>query len=82
MHRDPANFSPPPEAFLPERWLPSWLSGSGDALGTEAAGYVHNEAACIPFSYGPTDLAYHSQIGVLVILQYLLATLLMGECES
>ena len=58
MHRDPANFSPSPESFLPERWLPGWgsgLPGSGDALGTEAAGYVHNEAAFIPFSYGPMN---------------------------
>ena len=53
MHRDPANFSPSPEAFLPERWLPSWA----DALGTGAgaAAYVHNEAAFIPFSYGPMN---------------------------
>ena len=50
MHRDPANFSPSPESFLPERWLPGW----GDTLGA-SAGYVHNEAAFIPFSYGPMN---------------------------
>ena len=62
MHRDPANFSPSPESFLPERWLPGWGSGlrtgagSGAGAGTAAAaGYVHNEAAFIPFSYGPMN---------------------------
>lgn len=45
MHRDPRNFSPSPEAFLPERWLPGWND--------TGAAYMHNEAAFIPFSYGP-----------------------------
>jgi cytochrome P450 len=43
IHRDPRNFHTP-EAFLPERWL-----STGAPLG------VHNTAAFIPFSYGPTN---------------------------
>ena len=54
MHRDPANFSPSPESFLPERWLPSWADALGTGAGAAAA-YVHNEAAFIPFSYGPMN---------------------------
>ncbi|PIL29990.1 cytochrome P450 [Ganoderma sinense ZZ0214-1] len=54
FHRDPRNFSPSPNAFLPERWL----VGSGAETGYDVApmaGYVHNEAAFIPFSHGPMN---------------------------
>ncbi|EJF60792.1 cytochrome P450 [Dichomitus squalens LYAD-421 SS1] len=47
IHRDPRDFSPSPEAYLPERWLPEWKEAS--------AAHVHNEGAFIPFSYGPMN---------------------------
>ncbi len=55
-HRDPRNFSPSPNAFIPERWLVS--STAETETGYEVppmAGYVHNEAAYIPFSHGPMN---------------------------
>ncbi|KAK7032590.1 hypothetical protein VNI00_012853 [Paramarasmius palmivorus] len=47
IHRNPANFSPRTEEYVPERWLES---GSG-------AGYATNTEAFIPFSYGPSNCA-------------------------
>ncbi|KAF5326985.1 hypothetical protein D9619_004819 [Psilocybe cf. subviscida] len=41
LHRDPRNFSPKPEAFIPERWL-----GDSEV-------YETNREAFIPFSTGP-----------------------------
>ncbi|KAI0357606.1 high nitrogen upregulated cytochrome P450 monooxygenase 2 [Trametes cingulata] len=65
MHRDPRNFSPFPDDFWPERWLiaadrasPSDLDIKQDAsagsLGQERS-FAHNEAAFVPFSYGPAN---------------------------
>ena len=56
VHRDPSNFSPIPEMFWPDRWLPSSRSHthtdpppSGDAVpATSVRG-----AAFVPFSLGP-----------------------------
>jgi cytochrome P450 len=52
IHRDSRNFSPAPERFMPERWLQDSASTG-----------VHNQAAFIPFSFGPAicvgkNLAY------------------------
>ncbi|KAM5536736.1 hypothetical protein V8D89_009575 [Ganoderma adspersum] len=51
MHTDPHNFSPSPEKFLPERWLPKSDSRSL----CHGPGYVHNETAFMPFSIGPMN---------------------------
>ncbi|KAL0062590.1 hypothetical protein AAF712_010524 [Marasmius tenuissimus] len=47
-HRNPESFSPSPDAFLPERWLPE----ARDALPGE---HILKADAFIPFSYGPTN---------------------------
>ena len=50
IHRDPRNFFPHPEGFWPERWL----LASSESQGQDAPeGFVHNDQAFIPFSYGP-----------------------------
>ena len=54
FHRDPRNFSPSPNAFLPERWLVGSAAETGYDV-PPMAGYVHNEAAFIPFSHGPMN---------------------------
>ncbi|KAI0355856.1 high nitrogen upregulated cytochrome P450 monooxygenase 2 [Trametes cingulata] len=65
IQRDPRNFSPFPNDFWPERWLvaagrasPSDLdikqSAYTGSMG-DASSFAHNEAAFIPFSYGPAN---------------------------
>lgn len=44
LHRDPRNFSPSPDEFIPARWL-------GDA----SSKYTTNREAFIPFSHGPAN---------------------------
>lgn len=51
LHRDPRNFTPRTTDFWPERWL----IAAGRAPATEKMGFVHNDAAFIPFSYGPAN---------------------------
>ncbi|KAJ8507214.1 hypothetical protein ONZ45_g10397 [Pleurotus djamor] len=63
MHRDPQRFSPLPDSFLPERWLPREMQiklepdiyGRADA----SDGHLvrHDTTAFIPFSYGPSNCA-------------------------
>ncbi|KAI0682135.1 cytochrome P450, partial [Cerioporus squamosus] len=48
LHRDPRNFSFP-LSFWPERWLIAEKPSKAD--------FVHNDGACIPFSYGPMNCA-------------------------
>ncbi|CAK5273503.1 unnamed protein product [Mycena citricolor] len=55
LQRDPRNFSPFSEVFIPERWLPT-----EDQLKLEPALFgnhevIHNTAAFIPFSIGPAN---------------------------
>ncbi|KAI0641322.1 high nitrogen upregulated cytochrome P450 monooxygenase 2 [Trametes meyenii] len=56
IHRDPRNFFPSPEAFWPERWLlASGRLSFGEAGPADKATFIHNEAAFLPFSYGPMN---------------------------
>lgn len=54
MHRDPRNFSPSTTEFWPERWLIA-AGREKVASGAEIPGFVHNEAAFLPFSHGPAN---------------------------
>ncbi|KAK1221394.1 hypothetical protein PQX77_015801 [Marasmius sp. AFHP31] len=45
VHFNPANFSPSPESFIPERWIPGELKGP----------VIMKMDAFIPFSYGPAN---------------------------
>ncbi|KAJ3502569.1 hypothetical protein NMY22_g18541 [Coprinellus aureogranulatus] len=65
LHRDPRYFSPSPDAFIPERWLPSKEGGSVE--------YVTDKDAFIPFSYGPANCAGKSF--ALIEMRYVVATL-------
>ncbi|KAJ7220140.1 cytochrome P450 [Mycena pura] len=60
LHRDPRYFSPAPHAFIPERWLPAADRAALEPrmFGAAAdAAVVHNTAAFIPFSVGPSNCA-------------------------
>ncbi|KNZ80506.1 Cytochrome P450 67, partial [Termitomyces sp. J132] len=56
LQRDPRNFSPSPEIFIPERWL---TVDKQVALEPQLFGnrhcVVHKTEAFIPFSFGPAD---------------------------
>ena len=53
LHRDPRYFSPLPNEFLPERWL---SHAQRTYLDRKLFGsQIHNTAAFIPFSTGPTS---------------------------
>ena len=47
LQRDPRYFSPSPDAFYPERWLPTSAGGLDKV--------VLNKDAFIPFSHGPSN---------------------------
>lgn len=56
LQRNPLHFSPHPDAFIPERWLPS--SERTNAFpSTTNDDFILNHAAFIPFSYGPANCA-------------------------
>lgn len=55
LHRDPRNFAPLPNTFLPERWLPADEQIKLEpAIFTDQSRVVHNSDAWIPFSTGPS----------------------------
>ncbi|KAJ4469256.1 cytochrome P450 [Lentinula aciculospora] len=54
VQRDPANFSPCPDRFWPDRWL---LNIRDSLNGQDRVEFRLNEEAFIPFSYGPTACA-------------------------
>ncbi|KAG6917442.1 hypothetical protein DXG01_002528 [Tephrocybe rancida] len=56
MQRDARNFSPLPESFVPERWLPEERQLALEPeIFADRARIVHNTAAFLPFSHGPAD---------------------------
>ncbi|KAF9564495.1 cytochrome P450 [Agrocybe pediades] len=63
LHRDPRYFSPSPDSFIPERWLPA----------TDGTEYITSRDAFIPFSVGPANCAGRAL--ALVELRYVVATL-------
>ncbi|KAH7913197.1 cytochrome P450 [Hygrophoropsis aurantiaca] len=76
LHRDPRNFSPMPDNFLPERWLSveerSTLMSS-DFKCLDKVPFVHNTAAFLPFSFGPANcvgknLAYQEMRMVVCLM--------------
>ena len=58
LQRDPRYFSPLPEEFLPERWLPQEQRLALEPrIFHSQEKYIHNTDAFIPFSAGPTICA-------------------------
>jgi len=56
LHRDPRYFSPLPDAFLPERWLPMDVQVNLEpGHFKDQANVVLNPNAFIPFSFGPSN---------------------------
>ncbi|KII83948.1 hypothetical protein PLICRDRAFT_432908 [Plicaturopsis crispa FD-325 SS-3] len=56
IHRRPEYFSPMPDAFIPERWLPADQPGSLHS--PDYKGDVrHDTSAFVPFSFGPAICA-------------------------
>lgn len=51
LHRNPRYFSPYPDTFWPDRWLPE---RDREKLPSNEA-FILDHAAYIPFSYGPTS---------------------------
>jgi hypothetical protein len=70
VHRDPRYFSPEPEAFWPERWMPE-----GPKI-AEAQGHEFrlSQGAYIPFHYGESPL-------VLLHAGCMLMISLIRSCE-
>ena len=86
LFRDPANFSPNPDMFWPDRWLGSAEKHAhADSVSTDKTessysdmNVVTNTAAFIPFSYGPANCAGKS----LAILEMrIIVALLMQHFE-
>ena len=61
LQRDPRSFSPLPDTFWPDRWLPSSRSQPHHSakLASSAADKprIHNTAAFMPFSQGHANCA-------------------------
>ena len=72
IHRDPRYFSPSPDSFIPERWLPSTtLSVENDSTATK---FITSRDAFMPFSVGPQNCAGRPL--ALIEMRYLLAALM------
>ncbi|KAL0057455.1 hypothetical protein AAF712_015905 [Marasmius tenuissimus] len=66
VHYNPSNFSPSPESFIPERWIPGELQ-------VPASSITMKTDAFIPFSYGPANcvgknLAMNEMMMILTML--------------
>jgi cytochrome P450 len=54
LHRDPRYFTLP-NNFLPDRWLTAEERRSIDSVLQPSDNFIHNAAASIPFSFGPSN---------------------------
>lgn len=95
MHRDPRYFSPLPDTFWPDRWLPAEersyeLPGRSDKQGKEnirelgPSDVILEKAAFIPFSFGPSgcvgkSLAYQE---IRMVVSLLMQTFDMRLAEG
>ena len=70
LHRNPRYFSPLPEEYIPERWLPSSEPQSEGEIK-----YSTNREAFIPFSHGPANCA--GKALALLELRYIVALLVL-----
>ncbi|KAL0057221.1 hypothetical protein AAF712_016146 [Marasmius tenuissimus] len=66
VHYNPSNFSPSPESFIPERWIPGELQAPASSI-------TMKTDAFIPFSYGPANcvgknLAIQEMMMILTML--------------
>ncbi|KAJ7352392.1 cytochrome P450 [Mycena albidolilacea] len=73
LHHDPRYFSPFPDNFIPERWLASEAKIALDPTIFSEHEVIHNTAAFIPFSVGPSNcvgrnLAYQEMRMVICTL--------------
>ncbi|KAF7317104.1 hypothetical protein HMN09_00445100 [Mycena chlorophos] len=73
LHHDPRYFSPLPDSFVPERWLSSEQQLALEPDVFRSGEVVHNTAAFIPFSVGPSNcvgrnLAYQEMRMVLCMI--------------
>jgi len=56
IHRDPVNFSPHPERFMPERWLrKNDKCGAQNQTETDSITFHTDNLAFLPFSLGPMN---------------------------
>ncbi|KAJ7454733.1 cytochrome P450 [Mycena latifolia] len=55
LHRKSENFSPFPDTFIPERWLPTEEQMTLEPKIFSENEVIHNTAAFIPFSVGPSN---------------------------
>jgi cytochrome P450 len=57
LHRDPRYFSPFPDAFWPDRWLPASVRQYPAGASAQTDPVVLDPSTFIPFSTGPTSCA-------------------------
>lgn len=74
IHRDPRYFSPSPDSFIPERWLPSPTPSNSGGNDTSATEFKTSRDAFIPFSVGQQNCAGRPL--ALIEMRYLLAALI------
>ena len=74
IHRDPRYFSPNPNFFIPERWLPPCIPSEAGTNNGSAIEFQTARDAFIPFSVGPQNCAGRPL--ALIEMRYLLAVLM------
>ena len=80
ISRDPKYFSPAPNTFWPDRWLPnpSLATLPSNVAVTEKGPVVTNTTAFIPFSHGPANCAGK---GLALMEMRLVVALMMQRFE-
>lgn len=71
LQRDVRNFSPLPDSFIPERWLPEEQQIALEpVVFKDRSNVLHNTSAFIPFSTGPSNCVgkglAHMQMKMLI----------------